>query len=89
MPGDGVRACYPRAAGFGLLVAEMDDGRTVAAVDGLATMTNDRLAADGNAALAIGLLGGILVLVPALYLLLMMGVALLVSLLLFIVPEKD
>ena len=57
LPGDGVRACYPQADGFGLLVAEKDDGRTVAAVDGLATMTNDRLAADGNAALAIGLLG--------------------------------
>lgn len=57
LPGDDVLACYPVDGGYGVLVSERADGGTVTAVDGLSTMTNDRLTADGNAALALGLLG--------------------------------
>lgn len=49
--------CYPAGDGFGLLVASgQGDGR-IAAVDGRALLTNEHLAADGNAALAVNLMG--------------------------------
>jgi len=52
-----VSECYPAGDGFGLLVAtNRGDGR-VAAVDGRALFTNEHLAADGNAALAVNLMG--------------------------------
>jgi hypothetical protein len=54
--GDGTSPCYPAAGGFGVLVNPTDDGR-VAAVDGRALFTNEHLADDGNAALAINLMG--------------------------------
>ena len=49
-------ACYPTGGGFALLVQERDGGRT-AAVDGRAVLTNEHLADNGNAALAVNLLG--------------------------------
>lgn len=55
-PGAGVIGCYPVDGEYGMLVAEGDDGRTVTALDGVATMTNATLPLDGNAALAIGTL---------------------------------
>lgn len=54
--GDSTSACYPAAGGFGLLVHSTDDGR-VAAVDGPALFTNEHLADNGNAALAVNLMG--------------------------------
>ncbi|WP_307858478.1 DUF4350 domain-containing protein [Microbacterium flavescens] len=51
-----VSACYPAGDGYGLLVAPHGDGRA-AAVDGTVLFTNDALADDGNAALAINLMG--------------------------------
>lgn len=57
-PGDdAVIACYPTGDGWGLLVHEDDDGRRVAAIDAGALFVNEALAEDGNAALAINLLG--------------------------------
>lgn len=57
-PGDGVTACYGVDDGWGLLVDEDGDGENRrAAVDGLALFTNEHLADDGNAALALNLLG--------------------------------
>ncbi|MFK4837179.1 DUF4350 domain-containing protein [Microbacterium sp. ZW T2_14] len=53
--GDGVTACYPAADGFGLLVRS--DGGRAAAVDGRALFTNEHLAENGNAALAVNLMG--------------------------------
>lgn len=55
-PGSGTTACYPVDDGFGLLVHD-DDGRRTAAVDGGVLFTNERLAEDGNAALAANLMG--------------------------------
>lgn len=55
-PGPGVAGCYPVDGEFGMLVADRGDGRTVTALDGMATMTNAALPLDGNAALAIGTL---------------------------------
>ena len=55
-PGAQTTACYPTAGGYGLLVAEDDGGSTVA-VDARALFTNENLAQDGNAALAVNLLG--------------------------------
>lgn len=57
VPGVGVRGCYPVDGEFGVLVADAGDGRTVAAVDGLSVLTNRALPRDGDAALALGLLG--------------------------------
>lgn len=49
-------ACYPAEEGAGLLV--LDDGeRRIAAVDGRELFVNERLADDGNAALALNLMG--------------------------------
>lgn len=54
--------CYPAAGGYGLLVRETVRSDTpgtqrVSAVDGAALFTNEYLADDGNAALALGLMG--------------------------------
>ena len=54
--GDSTSACYPAADGFGLLVHSTDDGR-IAAVDGQALFANEHLADNGNAALAVNLMG--------------------------------
>ncbi|GAA3630248.1 DUF4350 domain-containing protein [Microbacterium awajiense] len=49
-------ACYPTGEGAGLLV--LDDGeRRIAAVDGRELFVNERLTEDGNAALALNLMG--------------------------------
>lgn len=56
-PGDGVEGCYPVDGEFGLLQSEGADGRTVTALDGLSILTNSTLPVDGNAALALGVLG--------------------------------
>lgn len=48
--------CYPASDGFGLLVDATDRGR-VAAVDARPLFTNEHLAENGNAALAVGLMG--------------------------------
>ncbi|MHC3000532.1 hypothetical protein OB08_15820 [Microbacterium sp. HJ5] len=56
-PGDsGTATCYPTADGYGLLVGPHGEGHA-AIVDGTTLFTNERLAADGNAALAINLMG--------------------------------
>ncbi len=53
---DDATACYPAGAGSGLLVR--DDGvRRIAAIDARPLFVNESLAQDGNAALAINLLG--------------------------------
>lgn len=57
LPGDGVTGCYPTDGAFGVLVRENGAG-TVTAVDGFSVLTNRVLPLDGNAALALGLLGG-------------------------------
>ena len=49
-------ACYPAEAGSALLVRSADDGR-VAAVDARPLFANEHLAQNGNAALAVNLLG--------------------------------
>lgn len=55
-PGEGT-ACYPDdSGGAALLVADRDEGR-VAAIDATALIDNEHLADDGNAALAVNLLG--------------------------------
>lgn len=56
LPGDGVRACFGSDGGYGLLTAAEGD-RSVTAIDGPATLTNATLPLDGNAALALGVLG--------------------------------
>jgi hypothetical protein len=48
--------CYPSAEGWGLLVAE-DGARRVSAVDGRSLFVNESLADNGNAALAVNLMG--------------------------------
>jgi hypothetical protein len=55
-PGTDTTACYPTGGGFGLLASGSGDG-AVTALDGREVFTNEHLAEDGNAALAIGLLG--------------------------------
>ena len=49
-------ACYPSGDGFGLLVQD-DGSRRVSAVDGRTLFANESLAENGNAALAINLMG--------------------------------
>jgi len=56
LPGTQTAACYPTGGGFGLLASEAD-GRRIIAVDGRAVMANENLQQDGNAALAVNLLG--------------------------------
>jgi hypothetical protein len=58
---DGVDACYPAGAAFGLLVGpspvgDRSDGR-IAVVDGRTLFANEHLAENGNAALALNLIG--------------------------------
>lgn len=55
-PGDGVQGCFPVDGEFGLLTQETA-GRTVTALDALATLTNSTLPRDGNAALSLAVLG--------------------------------
>lgn len=54
--GDSVTGCYPSGDGYGLLVAERAGG-SISAVDGRSLFTNQSLAENGNAALAINLMG--------------------------------
>lgn len=56
-PGAQMQSCYPTGGGHGLLVRETGAGRTTA-LDGRALFTNEHLDEDGNAALALNLLGG-------------------------------
>lgn len=51
-----VTACYPGQGGVALLVADRGPGR-VAVIDATGLFSNDRLADDGDAALAVNLLG--------------------------------
>lgn len=55
-PGEGVQGCFPVDGEVGLLFSEAN-GRTVTALDALATATNATLPLDGNAALALAVLG--------------------------------
>lgn len=55
-PGEGAAACYPTGGGYGLVMTERPGSR-VTAVDGRALFTNENLAENGNAALAVNLLG--------------------------------
>ena len=50
-------ACYPADGGFGLLVSDRSPTSRVALIDGGELFTNEHLAENGNAALAIGLMG--------------------------------
>lgn len=54
--GDGAIGCYRSGDGFGLLVRD-DGDRRVSAVDGTALFVNETLAENGNAALALNLMG--------------------------------
>ncbi|WP_243076950.1 DUF4350 domain-containing protein [Microbacterium sp. SS28] len=54
--GSGVDACYAADDASGLLISD-DTGRRVSAVDGRAIFANDVLAENGNAALALNLMG--------------------------------
>lgn len=56
LPGDGVTGCYPVGDAFGLLWADQGAHR-VSMVDAAGVFTNDALADDGNAALALNLMG--------------------------------
>ena len=56
LPGEGVQGCYRADGGFGVLVAG-SEGRRTTALDGLSVLTNTALPLDGNAALALGVLG--------------------------------
>lgn len=56
LPDDGVTACYGGASGAAVLVAD-DDGVRTTVVDGAKLFSNEYLAEDGNAALALALLG--------------------------------
>lgn len=55
--GDADAACYPVDGGFGLLVDERSATSRVALVDATELVTNESLTDDGNAALALGLMG--------------------------------
>lgn len=54
--GDDVTGCFPVGSEFGLLSLDAG-GRSVTALDGLSTLTNATLPRDGDAALALGVLG--------------------------------
>jgi len=54
----GASGCYPTGDGYALVRAEAGDGSAVTVVDGIALLANENLASAGNAALALGLLGG-------------------------------
>ncbi|MCJ1708934.1 DUF4350 domain-containing protein [Microbacterium sp. VKM Ac-2923] len=55
-PSDDVQGCFPVDGEFGLLTQETA-GRTVTALDALATLTNATLPRDGDAALSLAVLG--------------------------------
>ena len=55
-PGDDTVACYPSGDGSGLLVSD-DGNHRVSAVDGHELFANEFLAENGNAALAVNLMG--------------------------------
>ena len=59
--GSGVEACYPAGDGHGLLIGPhaggAGEGGRVSAVDGRAVFSNEHLADNGNAALAVNLMG--------------------------------
>lgn len=55
-PGGAVTACYPAGDGYGLIVGDHNSG-SAAVVDGSVLFTNEHLAHDGNAALAMNLMG--------------------------------
>ncbi len=57
LAGDAADACYPSGEGFGLLSGALAGDGRISAVDGRALFTNERLADDGNAALAVNLMG--------------------------------
>lgn len=57
-----IDACYPVEDGFGLLVGGTGDGK-VAVVDGRSLFANEHLAENGNAALALNLMGRLPVMV--------------------------
>ncbi|HEX5858723.1 MAG TPA: DUF4350 domain-containing protein [Microbacterium sp.] len=50
-------ACYPAEGGFGMLVSDRSPTSRIALIDGGELFTNEHLAENGNAALAIGLMG--------------------------------
>lgn len=57
-PGAGVTGCYPVDGGHGLIVGPNGDGDgRIAALDARALFTNEHLASNGNAALAVNLAG--------------------------------
>jgi hypothetical protein len=58
-PSGDVAGCYPAGGGFGLLIGPLgaDDLGRVAVVDGRTLFTNEHLAENGNAALALNLMG--------------------------------
>lgn len=53
----GLTACYPTGGGYGLLVGESATGGVASALDGREIVINSALAQNGNAALALGLMG--------------------------------
>lgn len=56
-PADGVEACFGDSDGAAVLVDDRGDGRDVAVVEGTKLFSNAYLAENGNAALALALLG--------------------------------
>jgi hypothetical protein len=57
-PITGVTACYPALGGATHLVLSHPGGRSTTLLGGRQPLTNDRLADEGDAALAVGVLGG-------------------------------
>jgi len=57
-PITGVTACYPAPGGATHLVLDHPGGRRTTLLGGRQPLTNDRLADEGDAALAVGVLGG-------------------------------
>ncbi|HWI32247.1 MAG TPA: DUF4350 domain-containing protein, partial [Microbacterium sp.] len=55
--GNADAACYPADGGYGLLVGERSPTSRIALIDAGGLFTNEHLAENGNAALAIGLMG--------------------------------
>jgi hypothetical protein len=53
----GLTACYPAGDGYGLLIGESAAGGVASAMDGREIVINSALAQNGNAALALGLMG--------------------------------
>lgn len=53
----GAMGCYPTGDGFAIVRGDAEGGGTVTVLDGEALLANENLAFEGNAALALGLLG--------------------------------